>query len=338
MSIPAKVAVIILNWNGKKYLEEFLPSVVDSTYPELELIVADNASTDESVEFLRAVYPDVRIILNSGNLGFAKGYNEALKVVEADYFILLNSDVKVGPNWIEPVIRAMEADPSIAAAQPKILSYRDPALFEHAGASGGFIDTLGYPFCRGRIFDTVEQDQAQYNDTTEIFWASGAAFFIRKTAWETAGGFDADFFAHMEEIDLCWRLKNMGFRLIVCPESVVYHLGGGSLSSDSPYKTYLNFRNNLFMVQKNLPAFQAALVIFVRFWLDFVALVRFLMEGKSAHAREISRAHTHFLRDIFKTGRKASKVEKSRLNTTGLYRRSIVWDYFVKGRKTYREL
>lgn len=332
-----KVAVVILNWNGKHHLEEFLPSVVKSTYANLEIIVGDNASTDDSIDFVKENYSEVRIIRNDENYGFAGGYNRVLAQVECDYYILLNSDVEVTPDWIEPVIRLMDADKAVAAAQPKLLSYQSRNMFEYAGAAGGFIDIFGYPFCRGRIFDTVERDHGQYDQSSEVFWATGAALFIRRSAWLEVEGLDADFFAHMEEIDLCWRLKNRGYKIMYCAESTVYHLGGGTLHAESPYKTYLNFRNNLVMLHKNLPLFQAVLILFVRFFLDFISLLKFLKDGKSSNARSINKAHINFFRSFFKTVRKREASRRS-ANPFGIYGGSIVWNYFILKKKKYTDL
>jgi GT2 family glycosyltransferase len=329
---------VILNWNGISYLRQFLPALMAENYPNMELIVGDNASTDDSIAFLKENYPEVRIIRNDQNYGFAGGYNKVLESVDSDYYVLLNSDVEVSPGWIEPVIRMMEGDPSIVAAQPKILSHRDKTKFEYAGAGGGLIDMLGYPFCRGRLFDTIEDDLGQYDIPAEVFWASGAALFIRKSAWDEAGGFDDDFFAHMEEIDLCWRLKNKGYRIMYCPDSVVYHVGGGTLSAESPHKVYLNFRNNLVLLQKNLPLFTASWVIFCRLWLDLISLMKFLSEGKPQNARAVNRAHTYFFRNLFKNARKARTISIFQFNPAGLYESSIVWQYFVLGKKTFKEL
>lgn len=332
------VAVVILNWNGKDYLEKFLPSVCASTYPNLDVIVGDNASTDDSVSFLKEYYKSVKIIINDQNYGFAGGYNKVLSQLDYDYFILLNSDVEVSKNWIEPIIKLMEADSSVAAAQPKILSYSNKSSFEYAGAAGGFIDLFGYPFCRGRIFDTLELDNGQYDENSEIFWASGAAFFIKREKWLEMEGLDDDFFAHMEEIDLCWRLKNAGYKIMYCGESKVYHVGGGTLQAESPYKSYLNFRNNLVLLQKNLPLFRAILIIFIRFWLDFITLIKFLVAGKFKHALAINHAHVYFIKNISKNIPKAKKINKTTFNQKGLYRRSIVWDYFVSKKKYFTSL
>lgn len=332
------VSVVILNWNGLNYLKEFLPSVCASVYPNLEIIVGDNASTDHSVEFLSRNYPQVKIISNDKNYGFAGGYNRVLKQIKSDYFILLNSDVEVHSDWIVPVIKLMESEPDIAAAQPKILSYNNKGNFEYAGAAGGFIDVFGYPFCRGRIFDFVEADEGQYEVPSEIFWASGAALFLNRSKWIEINGFDEDFFAHMEEIDLCWRLKNMGYKIVYCPDSKVFHVGGGTLDAESPFKTHLNFRNNLVLLQKNLPFFQAVLIIFIRFWLDLLSLIKFLLDGKYKNARAISQAHVYFFTNIIKNGRKARKISISKFNATGIYKGSIVWQYFVLKKKTFSTL
>ncbi|WP_207425223.1 glycosyltransferase family 2 protein [Pedobacter sp. SYSU D00535] len=332
-----KVAVVILNWNGKKFLERFLPFVVASTYPNIELIVADNQSNDDSLAFLQAAYPQIKIIQNGSNLGFAEGYNQALAKVDADYFVLLNSDVEVTPSWIEPVVELMESDPAIAVAQPKLKDWTSRVRFEYAGAAGGYIDKYGYPFCRGRIFDTLETDEGQYDDVVEIFWASGAAFFIKSEHWRRSGGFDADFFAHMEEIDLCWRLKNMGFKIMYCPKSTVYHVGGGTLDAENPFKTYLNFRNNLAMLLKNLPAERKFPVIFIRFWLDFIALLKFLLGGKFAQVGAINKAHTAFFKHFKKNRNKAGESLPLE-NLTGYYEGSIVWQYFGKKVRSFRDL
>ncbi len=332
-----KVAIVILNWNGRFFLEKFLPSVYNSDYPTIEFIVGDNGSTDDSVEFVRTFYPTIRVIQNDRNLGFAGGYNEVLKSVEADYFVLLNSDVEVPPNWIAPVIELLENNPDMAVAQPKICSNYQRDYFEYAGAAGGFIDSYGFPFCRGRMLHVLEKDRGQYDDPCDIFWASGAAFFIKRRHWELTGGFDADFFAHMEEVDLCWRLQRAGYRIGYCPQSVVYHVGGGTLATSNPQKTYLNFRNNLFMLQKNLPFVRALWVIFARMWFDFAALIHFMALGKFRDAWAISRAHQHFFLDIFKTARKRdAKDERTKLR--GFYRGSFIWVFYVHGKQTFSKL
>ncbi|WP_207422935.1 glycosyltransferase family 2 protein [Desertivirga brevis] len=338
MSLLPKVAVVILNWNGRKYLEQFLPSVLKTSYPSTEIIVADNASTDDSITFLQAHFPSVKIIQNQENYGFAAGYNEALKDVEAEYFVLLNSDVEVEPDWIEPVIAVMEEDKTVAAAQPKLRGFKNKAELEYAGAAGGFIDKYGYPFCRGRIFDTLEDDDGQYDQSSEIFWASGAAFFIRRSAWIEVGGLDGDFFAHMEEIDLCWRLKIKGYKILYCPKSVVYHVGGGTLQAENPFKTYLNFRNNLFMLLKNLPPEKRFFTLFIRFWLDFISLLKFITEGKFKQAGAINKAHVAFFKGLRKNLRKTKGINYKKFNPSGLYQGSIVWEYFAAKNKKFSEL
>ena len=333
-----KVAVVILNWNGLDFLRRFLPSVCASTYSNLDIIVGDNASNDNSVSFLRENYPQIKISINDQNYGFAGGYNRVLNSLDQDYFVLLNSDVEVEPGWIEPVIQLMEKDRSIAAAQPKILSQSNKKLFEYAGAAGGFLDIFGYPFCRGRIFDSLEVDSSQYDQSSEIFWASGAAFFIKRLKWLEMNGLDEDFFAHMEEIDLCWRLKNNNYKIMYCAESTVFHVGGGTLNAESPFKTYLNFRNNLVLLQKNLPAGKSIVIIFLRFWLDFLSLLKYLMDGKPKNALAISKAHIYFIRNLARNTVKSRKIPKHTLNKKGLYIGSIVWDYFVRNKKTFTSL
>lgn len=339
-----KVAVVILNWNGTKYLKQFLPSVMASTWPGLEIVMGDNASTDDSVAFVSENYPTVSIIQNDKNYGFTGGYNRILAQVDADYYILLNSDVEVVPGWIEPVISLMESDELIAAAAPKLLAYAQKDTFEHAGAAGGFIDAYGYPFCRGRLFNEVEKDHGQYELSGEVFWASGASLFIKKKYWDLAGGFDERFFAHMEEIDLCWRLKNMGYKVMYCAQSTVYHVGGGTLDVENPFKTYLNFRNNLMLLSNNLSFWRAFWVISLRIWMDLLALLRFLAEGKRRDAWAVSRAHQSFFAGLFKS---KAKSEKSKItlgdspltaNLKGTFRGSIVWQFFVKKKIKFTDL
>jgi GT2 family glycosyltransferase len=311
--------------------------VLASTYPNLAIIVGDNASTDNSVAWLQQEYPQIHVIENDKNYGFAGGYNRILAQVDAEYFVLLNSDVEVTPNWIEPVIQLLEANPDAAAAQPKILSYADKSSFEYAGAAGGYIDFLGYPFCRGRIFDTIEKDYGQYEQATEIFWASGAAFFVKRDAWLQAGGFDASLFAHMEEVDLCWRLKRLGKQIWYCPTASVYHVGGGTLAAESPYKTFLNFRNNLLMLYKNLSKSKRFYIIVLRFFLDFLSLVKFLVAKKPKNAWAVSSAHVDFLKRIWKMEVNALELPGT-FNAIGLFPRSIVWQYFVRKQKSYKQL
>jgi len=337
MTSTPKVAIVILNWNGLKYLREFLPSVIASTWPNLDIIVGDNGSTDGSVDFLKENFPAVKIIQNDKNYGFTGGYNRVLERVEADYFILLNSDVEVPARWIEPVIDLMESDPQIAAAAPKIKSFAEKDHFEHAGAAGGFIDRYGYPFCRGRMFYEIEIDNGQYQQSDEVFWATGAAMFVKKKYWVAAGGFDDRFFAHMEEIDLCWRLKNMGYKVMYCAQSEVYHVGGGTLNTENPFKTFLNFRNNLLLLRNNLSFWRGLFIIGVRFWMDLLAIVRFLNEGKRKDAWAVSRAHQNFIVQLFKGG--GPKTKRSNLpDLKGMYKRSIVWDFFMKKNHSFSAL
>lgn len=326
----ASVAVVILNWNGKNLLEKFLPGVMLSEYPNLQIVVGDNASTDDSVAFVKTSYPGIRVIVNDKNYGFAEGYRKLLEQVEADYYVLLNSDVEVPANWIAPVISLMEKDDKIAAAQPKIKWQKDKSKFEYAGAAGGYLDLHCFPFCRGRLFDTVEDDHGQYDDVKEIFWASGAALFIKSKYWREAGGLDPDFFAHMEEIDLCWRLKNLGYKVMYCPDAEVYHVGGGTLNANNPYKTYLNFRNNLIIMQKNLPLGDAYFRIFIRFFIDFVALIHFLVQGKVDFAMAVSKAHLHFFKYFSANAKKRTNRQLSYQEHAGHYTSSIVYAYFVK--------
>lgn len=335
-----EVAVVLLNWNGKSFLEKFLPSVCASGYPNLTIYLADNDSTDDSVDFVRKAYPSVKIILNRVNAGFAAGYNMALEQVQADYYVLLNQDVEVTPGWIEPVIELMEADPAVAACQPKTLSYHQKDHFEYAGAAGGFIDRYGYPFCRGRIFDTLEEDRGQYDAPRRVFWATGAALFIRARLYHQAGGLDAYFFAHMEEIDLCWRLQRMGYKIWCCPQSVVYHVGGGSLAQGSPRKMFLNFRNNLIMMCKNLDGFERLSTLFVRLNLDGIAACRGLLTGRLSELGAVLKAHAAFYYWLF-IGRKKNRntaesiPSRNLKNISGVYPHSIVWQYFVCRRKTF---
>jgi GT2 family glycosyltransferase len=332
------VAVVILNWNGLSLLKRFLQLVVDTNYSNLQVIVGDNASTDGSVEYVRHNFPGVAIIENEQNYGFADGYNRILKQVKAEYYILLNSDVMVPENWITPVIALMEADANIAAAQPKIKWLDHPEKFEYAGAAGGFLDRYGFPFCRGRIFDVNEVDNGQYNDAVEIFWASGAALFVRRDCWEEVGGLDPDLFAHMEEIDVCWRLKNLGYSIVFCPDAEVYHLGGGTLNAINPFKTYLNFRNNLYILQKNLKLNEAYVIIFLRFWIDLVALLHFLVTGKYKHALAVSKAHFSFIYNFKRTASKRTKQQKPFLKHKGVYCLSIVWAFFVAKISVFSDL
>ena len=340
-----EVAVVILNWNGKALLDQYLPTVLQTDYPNLRIIVADNGSTDDSVAAL-ARYPRVEVLQLDRNYGFAGGYNRAIAQITTDYLVLLNSDVAVTDGWLYPLVEAMQKHPEIGACQPKILADARRDHFEYAGAAGGWIDTLGYPFCRGRIFDTVEQDVGQYDDRQEIFWATGAAMCVRPQLFTQLGGFDADFFAHMEEIDLCWRLRRAGYKVTVEPASVVYHLGGGSLPMQSPRKTYLNFRNSLLMLLKNERRSKLAWLIFVRLVLDGVAGAAFIAQGKGRHTLAILKAHFAYYWAYRKTLKKRRRLHKllqplsagRPVRRSGRYRGSILWAYFGRGKKTFREL
>ncbi len=329
---------MILNWNGKKYLEQFLPSVVKSTYANLFLVVADNASTDDSVAFLEQYYPQVSIIHNRGNLGYTGGYNAALKKVEADYYVLLNSDVEVVPGWIEPMVDLLEVDHSIGACQPKMLAFADRHLFEYAGGAGGWLDAFGYPFCKGRIFDVCEEDNGQFNKSEPIFWASGAALFIRSAVFHELQGFEPFFFAHMEEIDLCWRMQLAGYKIFSCPQSVVYHVGGGTLPKGNQRKVFLNFRNNLVMLSKNMPLREKIWKIPVRIMLDTVSAWKNLFLAEPSYFIAVAMAHMAYVKWLF-VGRFQSvfPVRRNRL-LYGLYRGNIAWDYFIKGKKGFREI
>lgn len=332
------VAIVILNWNGQHFLEQFMPSILASNYENFEVLVADNASTDGSVAFLKKQFPTVRLILLSENYGFAEGYNRALKEVKADYYILLNSDVEVTRDWIRPVVRLMEADATIAACQPKILALRQRSQFEYAGAAGGWIDEYGFPFCRGRVFDVCEDDAGQYDTAGEVFWASGACLFIRAELFHKIGGFDSWFFAHQEEIDLCWRLQNEGYKIWVQPDSVVYHLGGGSLEKGSTRKLYLNFRNNLIMLCKNLHPREAFWVVFKRLSLDGLAALHFLLKGKVGSFWAVMKSHFAFYLWLFGGPATKKSVRKLRRDLRGLYRGSIVWDHYIKKKKRFSEI
>lgn len=325
------VAVVILNWNGRKHLETYLPSV--SKYSgSATIYVADNNSSDDSIEFVEEHYPTIQIIRNKTNDGFAKGYNDALKELHEDYFILLNSDVEVTANWIKPVIQYMNANESVHIAQPKIKSYLEKDKFEYAGAGGGYIDFLGYPFCQGRIFQEIETDHGQYDKIKEIFWATGACMFIKSSVFKELGGFDERYFAHMEEIDLCWRAKNKGSKVYYIPESTVYHLGGGTMQNSNPRKTFLNFRNSLLTLYKNDSSNYTFLKILIRLVLDGLAFVKLFIENGPKHAFSILKAHFSFY------AMKKKRPTRTKVNLSGMYSGSIVFEYFLKRSKTYSQL
>lgn len=319
-----RTKIVILNWNGRKHLERFLPTLVENT-PEAGIVIADNGSTDDSLIFIKNRFPQVEIITMERNFGFAEGYNRALKQVEADYFLLLNSDVDVPAGWIAPLIETLDTHPEVAAVSPKIRSFAEPERFEYAGAAGGFIDCLGYPFCRGRILDSIETDEGQYDDAREVFWASGACMLVRSEVFRKLGGFDADFFAHMEEIDFCWRAQLAGYKIRVDPRSMVFHVGGGTLPNDNPQKIYLNFRNNLCMLFKNLSPYTFWPVLFTRMVLDGAAAIIFLLQGKPAFFKKVFRAHLDFHKQRKSLHRKRRIIQQQRMaRPHGIFRGSIV--------------
>jgi GT2 family glycosyltransferase len=347
-----KIAIVILNWNGIGFLRRFLPYVTENTSSEqVEIWVADNGSTDGSMGFLREVFPEVRLLEFDSNYGFAGGYNKALAEIKAEYYILLNSDVMVTPGWTEPLLRVMENDKSIAACMPKIKDLRRREYFEHAGAAGGFIDFLGYPFCRGRVFDVIEKDTGQYDDMREVFWTTGACMIVRGAEWHNEGGLDETFFAHMEEIDLCWRLKNSGKKIVVCPSSVVYHLGGGTLPQYHPRKTFWNFRNSLLMLLKNLPPGKLYLV-FIRLVFDWLSVIKFIAALSFANAFAVLRAHLSFFRFVPLYLKKRSGQHQRNITTKWyrsgkdvtlrkhgeIYTGSVVINFFILKRKHFSQI
>ena len=324
----AKLAIVILNWNGQKFLSQFLPAIIQYAPPYSEIIIADNASSDDSISFLKTHYPSVKIIQNNENGGFSKGYNDALQHIEAEYYCLLNSDIDVTEHWIEPVIELLDRQPEVAVVQPKLLSFVNKNHFEYAGACGGFLDYLGYPFCRGRLFEHLEEDTGQYNHAIEVFWATGAALFVRSAIFHQLKGLDEDFFAHMEEIDFCWRVKGLGYKIMVEPKSVIYHVGGGSLPKDNSRKTYLNFRNNLFLLLKNLPKEKLLSVFIIRFPLDWVAAIFFLLQGHVKDTWAVFRAQLSFLRQFRKIKQKRAHINKDVYKQT--FQKSIAFQYYIK--------
>jgi len=326
-----KIAIVILNWNGQKLLEQFLPSVV-SYSKEATIYVADNASTDNSISFVKDNYPGITIIQNKKNGGYAKGYNDALQYITADIYCLLNSDIEVTENWLLPIIEAFKLNTNIAAIQPKILDYKDKTKFEYAGAGGGFIDKYGYPYCRGRIFDTIETDTNQYNNTIDIFWASGACLFVRSDVFFDAGGFDEAYFAHQEEIDLCWRIQNASYQIKYIGASTVYHVGGATLTTQNPKKTFLNFRNSLFNLLKNTPKNKGFGLIFTRLCLDGLAGVKYIFDLKPLHTLAIIKAHFSF---YIHFSRMLKKREKTAKKNKYFQTKSIVWDYYISNKKVH---
>lgn len=336
-----KVSVVILNWNGCDMLRIFLPSVIRySEGKEIEICVADNGSTDDSVTMIQREFPSVRLILFKQNHGFADGYNWALQQVEAEYVVLLNSDVEVTEHWLEPMIAYLDKHPEVAACQPKIRSQRQKEYFEYAGAAGGFIDKYGYPFCRGRIMGTVEKDEGQYDTVIPVFWATGAALFIRRMDYLDAGGLDGRFFAHMEEIDLCWRLRSRGRDIVCIPQSIVYHVGGATLKKENPRKTFLNFRNNLVMLYKNLPQEELNKVMRIRACLDYVAALAFLLKGDWDNARAVIRARSEYKRicPSFSSLREENQRKKTLDSIPERIKSSILWQFYARGCKRFSQL
>jgi GT2 family glycosyltransferase len=329
----AKLAIVILNWNGQKFLSQFLPAIVQYAPAYSEIVIADNASTDSSISFLKNNYPTIKIIQNNDNGGFSKGYNDALQHIEAEYYCLLNSDIEVTENWIEPIVELLDNHSEVAVVQPKLLSFKDRNQFEYAGACGGFIDYLGYPFCRGRVFEHLEEDVGQYNNAIEVFWATGAALFVRSAIYHQLKGLDEDFFAYMEEIDFCWRVKSLGYKIMVEPKSVIYHVGGGTLPKDSSRKTYLNFRNNLFLLLKNLPKRKLIPVLLLRFPLDQAAALFFLLQGYVKDTWAVLRAQLSFLGQFGKMMQKRENINREIYRQT--FQKSIAFEHYIKKKSKF---
>lgn len=331
-----RCSVVILNWNGAEMLRRYLPSVVEYTpTTECEVVVADNGSTDESLSVLAEEFPTVRTIVLDKNYGFAEGYNKAIAQIDSEFVVLLNSDVEVTPQWLTPILNYMETHPDVASVQPKIRRWLHRDTFEHAGAAGGYLDILGYPFCRGRLLNYVEQDKGQYDSIADVLWTSGACMCVRTHIYKEVGGLDGEFFAHMEEIDLCWRLNCRGYRLVCLPASIVYHLGGGALAYENPRKTYLNFRNNLLMIYKNLPANRLWWVLAVRFVLDYVAALQLLITGKPQQAKAALQARKdyHRMKKHFTSKRTENMAKTINPYPTGIQKRSVLWDFYVLRRQ-----
>ncbi len=336
-----RVSIVILNWNGKAFLELFLPSLVEhTTLPNVELVVADNASTDDSLDFLNKKYPEIRTLVLDENYGFAGGYNRALAHLDSKYYLLLNSDIEVSPNWLEPLVKELDENEKLGAVTPKIKDHKKKNHFEYAGAAGGYIDKYGYPFCRGRIFDELEEDLGQYDDPCNIFWGSGAALLVRSSVWKETGGLDERFFAHMEEIDLCWRMKNHGYEIRYVPGSTVYHVGGGTLQRGNPRKTYLNFRNNLLLLYKNLPAKNRHAILFTRKVLDGISALRFLLQGAFRDFWAVFRAHMDYsgMKSHYKGLKESNNSKGIDVIASGIYPGSIVISFFLKRKKKFSDL
>ena len=337
----AKVAIVILNWNGQKMLAKYLPNVVEYSRQDAEIWVADNNSSDQSMLLLETQFPHVKTIVLEQNFGFAEGYNRALEQIEAEYYVLLNSDVEVAHHWLTPLIEFMDSHPQVAACQPKLLAEYDKDMFEYAGACGGFLDKFGYPFCRGRIFETVERDNGQYDYQQEVLWATGACMMIRARDYWEAGGLDGRFFAHNEEIDLCWRLRLMGRKIYCIPESEVYHVGGGTLPKSNPMKTFLNFRNNLTMLYKNLSDNELKKVMRMRWFLDYLAAFEMLILGRNwGDFKAVFKARKAFKawRADFNEDRRQIQASRQETEIPQIYQKSILWQYYAKGKKTFKDL
>lgn len=336
-----RIAIVILNWNGKHHLEKFLPSVCKySASPGNKIYVVDNGSTDDSVNFVNHTFPEIELISFQHNYGFASGYYMALKQIEAEYFVLLNTDVEVTPDWLLPLCSAMKADPELGACMPKLRDYNQQDRFEYAGAAGGYIDFFGYPFCRGRLLSSVEKDTGQYDSEEFIFWASGACMFVRAEAYFRAGGLDGDFFAHMEEIDLCWRMRRIGYSIKAIPQSVVFHIGGGTLPNNNPHKLYLNYRNNLYLLFKNLTLAKLIPVLIIRMVLDDLSAMVYLFSGSGGFFLSVFHAHLTFYRHVPRLIRKRMKMDGSIRHVTiqEIYPRSILFDFFIRKKRTFNQL
>lgn len=333
----ASVIIVILNYNGRHFLEKFLPYVILHS-AGYEIVVADNNSSDDSIDFLSKNFPEINCLSFTENYGFCGGYNKALEQLNADYFVLLNSDIEVTPNWIQPIVALFEQDEKIAAVQPKLLDYNHKNKFEYAGGAGGFVDKFGYPFCKGRIFDTIETDHGQYDRNEEIFWASGACLFIRADLFKKYNGFDEDFFAHMEEIDLCWRMKLDGYKVFYCSDSVIYHVGGGTLAYANPRKTYLNFRNSIMVLIKNLPLRALMWKLPFRWVMDYIAVGKFVLTGNLKDALMVIKAHLYIWRNFYKTFKKRQPSLQGKQNNLGIYPKSLLFSYHIANKKKFTEL
>lgn len=336
-----KIAVVILNWNGRDLMKQYLPSVIKNTDSELaDIYVADNGSDDDSVQFLESKFPDVKIIRLDKNYGFAEGYNLAIDTISEEYVVLLNSDVRVGENWITPLFEYMETHPQTAACQPKIRSDRNPAYFEHAGAAGGFLDRWGYPFCRGRLFYILEEDEGQYDTILSVFWATGATLMTRTATYKNNGGLDGTFFAHMEEIDYCWRLWSRGYDIVAIPQSIVYHLGAATLQKESPRKTYLNFRNNLLMLYKNEAKWKCRRILLVRFFLDLIAALKMMLTHETENAKAVLKAMSDFysMRSAYRTKREQNLQLRKRKSIPTQYKGSLVFDFYLRGIRKFSQM